>query len=630
MTEVETSKKIEYGLFGVMGLITTIYMFYLQYHTPICFDAGMNFTVSRSLNEIGKYATDYQQIDMFSGRVQTGATVIFPSSVLNAILGINSNNMQIVTTVYGILLTLLVFYILNKHTNVFVAFVTAGFLLSVRCFTNVSYMGIGETSMGFFMLLVCILVYMGETTDKKSFFCIAGIAFGLGYLTKTVFLIITPVVGLVFLVRLITKKGKLSNYLYFLAFAVLPILLFEIYKVTQMGINEYVAWWKHQLSAILDQAGVTDGLTADEERGVRQALYHVEVFCTYYKVRITGLIVMMILPIISFVVEYRRRKEVNLLLVLIYGIAVMYIIWWTVMSPTEKLWARRVLMGYVCLLVSGSWSLWLCIKGFIDTKVKKIILMILTIILLISPIKSNIEDTIYENSSYKKQYSMYIDGIEYMKTLPEDSRFYGIGWWENPTISGMSGIKMYDLTCDVENYNNAYYVEESIARSAYEINGTRNIVMAQYDTDIAYENECLRIFKINGRKKFEELESGVLIELAEASDYSFKIHYSAFDQAHGETNKSVFISDNEELVCLELFTSDVDKILLGIDANCQDAEVIIKNMTIKLDDEITVYEGETLYQLFNNSSGVFSLDRDSYGNSIIRFDETTQIFFDIH
>lgn len=630
MLKQEKSKKIEYVIFGVAGVVIVIYMFFLQYHTPICFDGGMNFTVSRSLAETGKYATDYQQQELFAARIQTGAPVIFPTAILNCLLGINSNNMQIITTIYGVLLSLLIFIVLSKNTNYFIATISTIYLLSLTYYTNVSYLGIGETAMGFFLLLFCVLMSKAEETNKKNYYVTAGLCIGLGYLTKTIFLIIAPAVCLVLLARLILKKSKIKPYFLVLGSALMPVLLFEIYRLTQMGVASFVDWWKYMIMDILGQAGVTDQHTASQVRNMEQFSHHISVFCDHFNISLIMFAIIYILPLVVGIFNYVKNKKIDFLYILLYGIALTYIFWWVVMSPSVKLWPRRILMGYVCIIICLAWSIWILIKELLHNKMISILLSVVVIVVMSIPVANNYKESLVETRAHKKQYDLYIEGSEYLKSLPHDCKFYGISWWENPTISGMSGKKMYDLVYGVDDYNSSYYIEEAIARSSYGIQGTQNMVMAQYDTDIVFQNGGIRIFKINGREQFDNLDLGIKLELVDTNDVTFKFHYSSFEEDHGEINKSVFMAKNEKEVCVELFNSNVDKILLGIVSNKVGTEIKLESLTIKLEDEILYYDNEELYNLLKNSPGTSSISLDEDNKTVIKFDNSTQIFFDIH
>ncbi len=626
----KSSNKIEYIMLVIMSVATCVFMFSLEYHTPISFDGGMNFTISRSLNNIGKYATDYQSVELFAARIQTGATVIFPTALLNVFFGITSNNMQIVTTMYGCLLTIAFYYLLSKRTNYAMACFSTIFLLGVSSYTSVSYIGIGETSMGLFIFMVCALIVYGEEHDSKKYFAAAGVCFGLGYLTKTIFLIIVPAIGLLFLIRLISKKGRLSNYLFFVLFALIPIFAFEIYKMLQLGFQDYIEWWKYMIRDILGQAGVTQQHTASQKHDIAEFVLHVRAYCDLYDICPIVLCGAYVVPAVAGCLQYRKEKRVDMLMVLFYGIALTYMFWWVVMSPSTKLWPRRILMGYVCLLFVVSWSIWKLVILIFEKKRIRNIIMLFYFVALMIPMYNNYQESFNINKSYKQLYSAYADGINYLKELPQESVFYGVDWWENPTVSGMGNIPMADLVYGIDNYEYAFYVEEEIERRSYGTQGTRNMVMAQYDIEPVFENSAIRVFKINGRKNLEDMESYINLSLSEDSVNTFKFYYSNFEQAHGEINKSVFIADKEKTICVEIFSSDVDKILLGITSNKPDTVVKVKGLTVKLGEEIIDLDAKGVYELVKDSPGTSSFKLDPSGDLIIKFDNDTQIFFNIH
>ncbi len=83
---------------------------------------------------------------------------------------------------------------------------------------------------------------------------------GLAYLIKTVILIAIPSLVVVFLIEIFIRKRLNAKKALVYAFGIiLPVFFFEIYKYSCLKKDNYVIWWKNQLSSILNQAGVSDG-----------------------------------------------------------------------------------------------------------------------------------------------------------------------------------------------------------------------------------------------------------------------------------------------------------------------------------------------------------------------------------
>ena len=86
------------------------------------FDAGMNFQVSKSLADNGRYATNYMDVDynasdslLFDHKIQTGSPIIFPTALLNVIFGVKPMHMQIVLCAVYCVFLFLIYYVVSKR-----------------------------------------------------------------------------------------------------------------------------------------------------------------------------------------------------------------------------------------------------------------------------------------------------------------------------------------------------------------------------------------------------------------------------------------------------------------------------------------------------------------------------------
>ena len=186
--------------------VVCLSMFYVCLkNVTISFDAAMNDQVCKNLS-IGKgYATDY--IDegyngssslLFDHKIQTGATVIFPTALLDKIFGYNSKHMQIVLLLYWFALILEVYFEITKRFCWIAGLVTSIFIIPFTI-ENV-FNGYGEVAMFFFMFSTILMFSKAHSSCRIRYWIITGVIAALGYLTKTVFLIMLPALIISFVV----------------------------------------------------------------------------------------------------------------------------------------------------------------------------------------------------------------------------------------------------------------------------------------------------------------------------------------------------------------------------------------------------------------------------------------------
>lgn len=169
--------------------------------------------------------------------------------------------------------------------------------------------GFLELAMGIFGEIPTLALFMGniyflmlaERRGKRKYFAVAGIFFGFSYLTKTVILIAVLALVLVFASKwLVEKKMKLKDLFLWLGGAVLPVAAFESYKIVQLGIDGYVAFWDNQSGNILKQAGVKEGFA--DTVGVFQKLWvHLEVYAETFNIQSATIIVLLGFNFVWFV-----------------------------------------------------------------------------------------------------------------------------------------------------------------------------------------------------------------------------------------------------------------------------------------------------------------------------------------
>ena len=213
---MESSKKIQpEKIICYLCLIALfLIIFIIMESCVLDFDAGMNFMVTKYLAINGDYATYYDEYVLFDHAIQTGGIVIALTTLLNLFAGINTVHMQIVTTLFLCLLIGTLYQYIKNQANSYFSLVVIVVIATSPWVIRTAVTGYGEIPMGFLMIAAVLL--FKKVLDNKNFsgfFCI-GLILGIGYLTKTVFLIILP--SFIFWVTidyLINKRRLVKYYL---------------------------------------------------------------------------------------------------------------------------------------------------------------------------------------------------------------------------------------------------------------------------------------------------------------------------------------------------------------------------------------------------------------------------------
>lgn len=420
---------------------------YLAWTQIPSFDGGMNLQVPVSIVKEGIYAARYDGIELFAGRIQTGVPVLLPIAFLFKVFGIGSSQALMVNVFYIALMYVFIYLICREvKANQTVVLLMMGLTTLMWGFLRLA-MGIyGEIPALALLLGTVYFLLLVERRQKKRYFAVAGMFLGLSYLTKTVILIAVPALTVVFLSKwLIEKTVKIKDLLLWVSGAVFPVAIFEIYKIYQLGINGYAAFWGSQGSNILKQAGVKEGY-ADTADLIEKIVVHLGIFSRNYNIQIKALILILAFNFIWFISNAVKKKRLDYIDT-VELVAYSYFGWWLLITPTEKAWERRILIGVVLLEWISIMKLWqtfewlLCREKTVDYKNMKAIaetaVSIFAIVFIIFGAGSY--------SSDSKRGSVELAEVVRQKAQEEQAVICGYGWWQAPVISFYSGIDFRDL-----------------------------------------------------------------------------------------------------------------------------------------------------------------------------------------
>jgi hypothetical protein len=500
---------------------------------PFSFDGAIFAQVAQNLSEKAAYAVNY---DLFSAAGMTiGITVSLPVALMFKIAGQGFTQGLLVNALYMILFMVSVTYYLKKCLNIsnyLVLFWLVLFAGTPGLF-DTGFGLYGEVPMLFFMISALIFFHGYEETgdSRKLFF--AGLLWGFGLLTKTVFLIMLP--GLIFVMlwamaagrkAFIPGKNYFKGVLNLAAGFLAGPAVFEIYKFLIYGFLQHLTNWKGYIFGFAAQSGVIK-----IERGLQDTFgffskinKHLDLLGSYTgfgKAGVVFLLCLILAVFISLLVQafYSAKKKkdtegaaFSASSILLMAIALSYFAWWIFITPTARAWHRRIFDGI--LLYEAAFVIMLnYIYSVFKTAAKKsktawgrylpvsaaVVLMLLFFGAAAGLVKSGNHEISFIDNTEKKALQ---DAGSFIKTLPREADLFGFNWWQAPNASFASGRKFKNLFTSEEMKTTGskqakYLVLDREAIKSESICYVK--LLSDYENTLVFENSEVRVYQLKNR-----------------------------------------------------------------------------------------------------------------------------------
>jgi hypothetical protein len=223
--------------------------------------------------------------------------------------------------------------------------------------------GYGEVPVAALVLwaFVCQAAVIGGSRRPVALMAVGFALVGLALTIKIITGGVLPIL-LVGLVLALVIRRDVSRWLLALSASTLavPIVLFEAFRVRQLGsLRNYWDFWRHQSSLVQHQAGLADGSARTD--ALHKAADHLHLLAQQTGIRAEALVVMIALPGLALLAAFLLRRvpwrewlaaPTRALTVLLVGSGYLYWAWWLVVTPTEKAWLRRILIGLLLMSVA--------------------------------------------------------------------------------------------------------------------------------------------------------------------------------------------------------------------------------------------------------------------------------------
>lgn len=614
---------IQPAIITVFWSLLIIYVFHGIFKISLSFDSAMNFQISESLVETGLYASRYTELAypeaLFYLPVQTGAPVILPTAVLNFLFGAKPIHMQIVTTMYLVGVLILSFLVIKKYSNPYWACFAMFSILFITDVLWLTWGSLGEISMGFWMLLSFVLYQKGRELKKPIYFFFVGIALGLGYLTKTAFLICIPSFFVFIAYDLIKSKLKeILNYIKILGGTLLPIAVFEVYKFILLGKDRYLARWKEEVGSVIFQTGVSSVEPTNTvnffQKCYSRLIMVKQAFLmeNYYAVIIFGLI-----PTIYFIYYYFVKKERKSLALQCYIMTVGYVMWWCMLIPESKLWLRRIQVGIVLGMIVAL----IAVGEFIVNLIKKhqpkwklisySIVMILIVAIMIQNVLNNVSFYKMRMNGGISQKKSSDTVISYINEMPDDAILMGVSWWQAPVIAAESGRVIENLEYHAGDTDEFYFIEDYYMNNALGPGGVKNYLSAAYRYELVCDGGYDRIYKAEKYSADDIYLSGNYLEIKLAVPfYSSCSLYTDTGNGFSEECRYYYWQTEEKRILFKIDEQDVDMVMLSVPIR----QLQIESIEYCSNGTKMYWDGEEMLNIIQQK------DKASIHNDVVIFD----------
>ncbi|HMG40714.1 MAG TPA: hypothetical protein VK611_05265 [Acidimicrobiales bacterium] len=434
---------------------------------PVNFDGAMNLQVAARLADGDGYTRNYGDVEEFPHEVQTNGPYIYAAAMGIALLGHDQLGYQAANLLFVAGFAVTVALLLRARPRWLRAAGPVVVLLGVPSIGVYALGGLGEVPTTFFLFLAVLAIAAALRSIERAPLWVLGasVAFGAALATKTfaVGAAAALAVGVAaVLLTVPTRRTRVQVVLATAGVALVPAVR-ELHKLVSLGsLGEYRAWWNVERSAAADQSGLEDtGGSLFSTFGD-----HLQELSRQVDFPAPLLAVVLFLPLawVGLLVVARWRadglgptlSDPHLaVLVMLAGLAGLYIAWWLCFLPESKLWVRRMLPGLFALHVLYLFM----VPGLVETvrarqRAVGIVaaLGLAAVVVAAVPygwarVDDNTRDLVDGEQPWLEADE---DAATYIREH-QDLRWYGDGWWSAPAVSLMARTDLRDLSeIDVE------------------------------------------------------------------------------------------------------------------------------------------------------------------------------------
>lgn len=321
---------------------------------PPSFDGAMNLQVAASIAAGEGYRRNYASREAFPHEIQTGPPFILPQAAVFKAWGVGIPQSEVTNIAYLALLLAAACWLIAPLAGWPIALFGACSILLVPGVHAYGLYGYGETPALAWVLVATFVYFYAKQGAWLGL--VAGVMLACAVYTKTVMLIGAGALSLCAFLDMLREwrddRVTRRRFFAFISGGALVIAAMEIWRARALGgLHAWRFWWHVEVGGIFKQAGVTAGLRGATHSLLDILQVHFSLLAHDYRMSLFVTGIWLALVFGAFVLalsrgRHGRRIEWASLAILL--IALAYLVWWLLVTPTAKAWHRRILDGMIC------------------------------------------------------------------------------------------------------------------------------------------------------------------------------------------------------------------------------------------------------------------------------------------
>ncbi len=400
------------------------------------FDGAMNLNVSRSLAAGHGYGFRYEGV--FAFPAQTDGPFILPAALLFRVFGISRISAQAVSLGYLLAFAALVPALLRRAgLPIWLAIAAAAACLAMPGTAEYGLGGYGEIPALCWILAALLAAAQAvERPRRTGSFALSGLLFGLAVLTKTAALIaVLPAALACAAFAGIAGRGG-RGIAALAAGLALPLAAWELFRLLALGsVDAWHLWWQLQLGQIARQSGSTDTPLLPGPL-LAKLVRHLRILSGEVGVPVPLLSIWLVLPA-AMALRRSAPAATRLVTWALLLASLSTFAWWLLLAPTGMAWLRRILPAL--LLQTCLVALLLPRRGTRPQRALAVLLLASQLALFGAGLH-----LLGQRDPVPRSEAIH-HAVALMRSLPPDSVFFGVGWWQAPVLSLFSGRTVMNL-----------------------------------------------------------------------------------------------------------------------------------------------------------------------------------------
>jgi len=441
---------------------------------PPTFDGAMNLEVASSIAKGDGYRRNYAQRLPFPHEIQTGPPYILPSAAVFKLWGVGILQAEVVNIAYLAFLLGMVYFLVAPLGGPLFALFAMCTVILVPGIQVYGFYGYGEIPALAWVFAATVSYF--RRPENLWVGLAAGVMLVLAAYTKTVMLIGVGALGLCAVFEWVLTRGdrirRLPRFVAFVGGGLLTIVAMETWRAAAVGGGRaWREWWIDETGNIFVQAGVQPGFGNYTHSLLDKLHTHFDLLSHDYRMSsmLTGLWLVLIAGAFSATLLGVLRRKVSWTTLTVMLIAMVYMVWWLLITPTAKAWHRRIIDGMICadvgliMLVADRFTEW---RAGIRKKVPDVGAVLVGVLVLALPVLWLVKGshTLLTGQANPRicgwrmasavacdQYNpaagtdALLRVTQEVRELPENAYVFGLGWYSVPQLGLISGRHFMDF-----------------------------------------------------------------------------------------------------------------------------------------------------------------------------------------